>query len=338
MAHLVSLWFDPLLEAMTPMNNREPNVRESSRQITVFAKDLTRVFDDFVAVDHVNFQVVEGEIFGFLGPNGAGKTTTMKILCGLLRPSSGEASVGGWDVSTQPDEIKKNIGYMSQKFSLYDELTVQENLDFFGGIYGLRGKKKEQRQGWVLEMADLKGKTTMFTRALPLGWKQRLALGCAVLHEPPILFLDEPTSGVDPLSRRTFWDMINGLASRGVTVFVSTHYMDEAEYCHRLALMNKGSIIALGTPEELKSLWMKESVLELVCDDFMTAADLLQKEGIFTETAIFGRTVHLVTPDPESGEELARGVLARAGIAVSTIERIDPSLEDVFVTLTTGRK
>jgi ABC-2 type transport system ATP-binding protein len=316
---------------------QEAGVVETDRQITVFAEDLTRVFGDFVAVDHVSFEVKQGEILGFLGPNGAGKTTTIKILCGLLLPSSGAASVGGWDVSTQPDEIKKNIGYMSQRFSLYEELTVQENLDFFGGIYGLQGEKQRQRQGWVLEMAGLTGKTGMFTRALPLGWKQRLALGCAVLHEPPILFLDEPTSGVDPLSRRTFWDLINSLSLQGVTVLVSTHYMDEAEYCHRLALMNKGRIIAMGTPHELKTQRMTESVLELVCDDFMTAADLLHNEGFFTEAAIFGRIVHLVTPDPESGTELAREVLRRAGITVLAIEKISPSLEDVFVTLTTSR-
>lgn len=319
------------------MNDHLSSVRQTSRPITVFAKDLTRVFGDFVAVDHVSFQVEEGEILGFLGPNGAGKTTTIKILCGLLSPSSGEASVGGWDVSTQPDEIKKNIGYMSQRFSLYGEMTVQENLDFFGGIYGLEGNKRKQRQDWVLQMAGLTGKTGMFTRDLPLGWKQRLALGCAVLHEPPILFLDEPTSGVDPLSRRSFWDLINGLALQGVTVFVSTHYMEEAEYCHRLALMNKGRIIAVGTPEELKTLWMKESVLELLCDDFMTAAELLEKEAVFTETAIFGQTIHLVTTDPQSGSERAREVLSRAGIPVLAIESISPSLEDVFVTLTTSR-
>jgi ABC-2 type transport system ATP-binding protein len=313
----------------------ERGMNENSQEITVFARDLTRVFGDFVAVDHVNFDVSKGEILGFLGPNGAGKTTTIKILCGLLRPSSGTGSVAGLDVSTQPDQIKRHIGYMSQKFSLYEELTVQENLDFFGGVYGLRGKREQERHRWVLEMAGLTDKTNMLTRELPLGWKQRLALGCAVLHEPPILFLDEPTSGVDPLSRRAFWDLINSLATRGVTVFVSTHYMDEAEYCHRLALMNRGRIIALGTPLELKRQWMKESVLELHCDDFMTAAEILQHEPVFTETAIFGRSLHLVTPEPDAAVIRAREVLANAGISVSEVEIINPSLEDVFVTLTT---
>ena len=259
-----------------------------NREIAVYADRLTRVFGDFVAVDHVSFEVHKGEIFGFLGPNGAGKTTTIKILCGLLGPSSGTALVGGFDVSRQYEEIKKHIGYMSQKFSLYEDLTVRENIDFFGGIYGLARETKRVREAWVLEIAALTDKTDMLTRELPLGWKQRLALGCAVLHEPPILFLDEPTSGVDPLSRRTFWDLINSLSAQGVTVFVTTHYMDEAEYCHRLALMNKGSIVALGTPDELKRQWMTDTVLDLDCEDFMRAAEILEKEKVFKETAIFG--------------------------------------------------
>jgi ABC-2 type transport system ATP-binding protein len=305
-----------------------------TNEITVTAKDLSRVFGSFVAVDKVSFDVRKGEILGFLGPNGAGKTTTIKILCGLLKPSSGAARVGAWDVSTQPEEIKKHIGYMSQRFSLYEDLTVMENLDFFGGIYGLAPGKKESRDNWVLEMAGLTHMTTSLTRDLPLGWKQRLALGCAVLHEPPILFLDEPTSGVDPLSRRSFWDLINELSGQGVTVFVTTHYMDEAEYCHRLALMNKGKLIALGTPGELKDKWMKEAVLDLECDDFMRAAELLEKEELFHEAAVFGRSIHLVTADPERGSGRAKELLSNAGIEISRLEIIQPSLEDVFVTLT----
>ncbi len=250
-------------------------------EIAVYCRDLTRVFGEFVAVDHVTFEVNRGEIFGFLGPNGAGKTTTIKILCGLLTPSSGEAKVSGFDVSTQYEEIKRNIGYMSQRFSLYEDLTVEENLDFFGGIYGLSGDKKRERELWALDMAGLTDKTNVETSDLPLGWKQRLALGCAVIHEPPVLFLDEPTSGVDPLSRRNFWDLINDMASRGVTVFVTTHYMEEAEYCNRLVLMNKGRIIALGTPGDLKKHWMRESVLKLECDNLMEAAELLEKESGF---------------------------------------------------------
>ena len=309
-------------------------MQEKHAQIAVRADELTRVFGDFVAVDHVSFEVQKGEIFGFLGPNGAGKTTTIKILCGLLRPSSGTGTVGGFDVFSQHEEIKKHIGYMSQRFSLYEDLTVSENIDFFGGIYGLGRATQKTREAWVLEMAGLTDKTHMLTRELPLGWKQRLALGCAVLHEPPILFLDEPTSGVDPLSRRGFWDLINTLASQGVTVFVTTHYMDEAEYGHRLALMNKGRIVALGTPDELKRQWMTDAVLDLECDDFMQATEILEKEDVFKETAIFGDLVHLVTSDPESARVTAREVLARAGISIRRLELITPSLEDVFVTLT----
>ncbi len=307
---------------------------ESDRELAVFARDLTRVFGTFTAVDHVSFEVFKGEIFGFLGPNGAGKTTTIKILCGLLAPSSGAAGVSGWDVATNPEEIKQNIGYMSQRFTLYEDLTVRENLDFFGGVYGLAPARKAERDQWVLKMARLAGMEDTLTGELPLGWKQRLALGCAVLHEPPVLFLDEPTSGVDPLSRRTFWDLINELAAKGVTVFVTTHYMEEAEYCHRLALMGRGRIIAMGTPGELKKDRMTESVIEIECDDLMRAAALFEKEPVFTETAIFGNRLHIVTPDPETAMQRAERYLEDAGITPTHMEIITASLEDVFVTLT----
>ena len=304
-------------------------------EIAVFAKDLTRVFGSFVAVDHVTFEVRPGEIFGFLGPNGAGKTTTIKILCGLLTPSSGQGMVTGYDVSTESEEIKKHIGYMSQKFSLYEDLTVSENLDFFGGVYGLDEETKRKRGEWVLQMAGLQDKLDNLTRSLPLGWKQRLALGCAILHEPPVLFLDEPTSGVDPLSRRNFWELINDLASQGVTIFVTTHYMEEAEYCNRLALMSAGKIVALGTPSDLKTNWMSESVIDLECDQPMRASELLKKEKIFSEAAIFGSSLHLVTRDPTGAEETARRIMSDNGIDVIRLEKVTPSLEDVFVTLTT---
>lgn len=215
-------------------------------------RDLVKRFGDFVAVDHVTLDVARGEIFGFLGPNGAGKSTTIRILCGLLTPTSGSARVGGFDVSTQAEEIKKSIGYMSQRFSLYDDLTVEENIDFFSGIYGVPRERRAARKEWVLKMAALDGKRSEMTRLLAGGWKQRLALGCAVLHEPPIVFLDEPTSGVDPIARRGFWDLIRAMSAAGQTVFVSTHYMTEAEYCHRLALMYRGRTIAVGSPAELK--------------------------------------------------------------------------------------
>jgi ABC-2 type transport system ATP-binding protein len=218
----------------------------------VEVEDLSKKFGSFVAVDHVSLRVGRGEIFGFLGPNGAGKSTTIRILCGLLSPTSGRARVGGFDVATQSEEIRKNIGYMSQKFSLYDDLEVEENIDFFSGIYGVPDELRAGRKSYVLRMAGLEEKHATMTRLLAGGWKQRLALGCAILHEPPILFLDEPTSGVDPIARRDFWDLIYQLSEAGHTVFVSTHYMDEAEYCHRVALMYRGKIIALGSPAALK--------------------------------------------------------------------------------------
>jgi ABC-2 type transport system ATP-binding protein len=306
-----------------------------SRRVSVYTRELTRAFGSFIAVDHVTFAAERGEIFGFLGPNGAGKTTTIKILCGLLKPSSGEANVAGWDVAQRPEQVKRHLGYMSQKFSLYEDLTVGENLDFFGGVYGLTGKAKRRRSAWALEMAGLLGKEGMITRELPLGWKQRLALGCALLHEPPIIFLDEPTSGVDPLSRRSFWDLIADLAStKGVTVFVSTHYMEEAEYCNRLALMNKGRIVALGAPRELKRHWMPDAVLELDCANVMTAADLLADQNVFEEITVYGDTLRLVTKDPEAGRRRVREVLGKAGIEARALETVSPTLEDVFVTLT----
>jgi ABC-2 type transport system ATP-binding protein len=218
----------------------------------VEVRDVVKRFGKFVAVDHVSLEVEAGEIFGFLGPNGAGKSTTIRMLCGLLTPTSGSATVAGFDVATQPEAVRQNIGYMSQKFSLYDDLTVEENIDFFSGIYGVAPEDREKRKTYVLEMAGLAERRQTITRLLAGGWKQRLALGCAILHQPPVLFLDEPTSGVDPIARRNFWDLIYQLSAEGNTIFVSTHYMDEAEYCHRLALMYRGRTIALGTPDELK--------------------------------------------------------------------------------------
>ena len=225
--------------------------------------NLVKRFGKFVAVDHISFQVRRGEIFGFLGPNGAGKSTAIRILCGLLRPSGGWARVGGLDVASKPETIRKNIGYMSQKFSLYDDLTVEENIDFFSGVYGVPDERRGERKAYVLRMAGLEERRSNMTRLLAGGWKQRLALGCAILHEPPILFLDEPTSGVDPIARRGFWDLIYQLSSAGHTVFVTTHYMEEAEYCHRLSLMNRGKIVALGAPNELKSAAGKASMEEV---------------------------------------------------------------------------
>jgi ABC-2 type transport system ATP-binding protein len=220
--------------------------------MAVVTENLVKTFGDFTAVDHVTLSVAKGEIFGFLGPNGAGKSTTIRILIGLLAPTSGRATVGGFDVSQQPERVKQSIGYMSQKFSLYDDLTVEENIDFFAGIYGVPVARRPDRKEYVLRMAGIERQRNWMTRQLAGGFKQRLALGCAILHEPPILFLDEPTSGVDPIARRQFWDLIYEMAAAGCTVFVSTHYMEEAEYCHRIALMYRGKTIALGAPAGLK--------------------------------------------------------------------------------------
>ena len=229
-------------------------------EYSVTIENLSKSFGDFIAVDKVTLNVSKGEIFGFLGPNGAGKSTTIRILCGLLAPSSGSATVAGFDVASESESVRKNIGYMSQRFSLYDDLTVGENIDFFSGIYGVAQDKRADRKRYAIEMADLNGRENLMTRTLPGGIKQRLALGCAILHEPPIVFLDEPTSGVDPIARRSFWDLIYQLSEAGQTVFVTTHYMDEAEYCHRLALMYKGKMIALGSPSDLKRAMVKDSM------------------------------------------------------------------------------
>lgn len=303
----------------------------SEEHNAVEVEDLTRTFGDFVAVDRVSFTVRKGEIFGFLGPNGAGKSTTIKLLNGLLVPSSGRGAVGGYDIMTETEQIKKTIGYMSQKFSLYDDLTVEENIDFFSGIYNVPKGKADERKAWSLAMAGLDDRRDALTKTLPGGFKQRLALGCAVLHEPPILFLDEPTSGVDPLSRRAFWNLIYEMSRGGTTVFVTTHYMDEAEYCDRLALLYRGTIIAKGTPDELKQEHMKRDILEVDADPFVDAMELLDRQGF--ETALFGSILHVTVEDAGAALPEIERLLAAAGIRVKRIERIAPSLEDVFVTL-----
>jgi len=294
--------------------------------------DLTRTFGDFVAVDRVSFSVAEGEVFGFLGPNGAGKTTTIKMLAGLLAPTSGVGHVSGLDVHTDSETIKTRIGYMSQLFSLYGDLTAEENIEFFGGLYEVTGKRFAERRDWVLDMAGLTEHRKQLTASLPLGWKQRLALGCAVLHEPPLLFLDEPTSGVDPVSRRAFWELIYQLSSRGTTVFVSTHYMEEAEYCDRLALMNRGRIIALDQPAALRTQ-MTEPILEVETDDSSAAAQALQHQPGIVEAAMFGRALHVVVSDVEQARVFLPAFLAARGIHSGAITAVPPSLEDVFVSL-----
>lgn len=298
----------------------------------VRVRQLTRRFGDFTAVDRVTFEVGEGQIFGFLGPNGAGKTTTIRMLIGLLNPTSGEGWVAGLDIRSEGEAIRRKIGYMSQKFSLYTDLTVEENIALFGGLYGVTGERLAQRQAWVLAMAGLEGKGSNLTASLPLGWKQRLALGCAVLHEPSILFLDEPTSGVDPVARRQFWDLINDLAQGGTTILVSTHYMEEAEYCNRLVLMNRGKVIALDEPAGLRGR-MDEPLLEIRTSEPPHAVDALKKMDGVLEAAMFGRRVHVVVEDEEAAREGIPAVFARRGIPLEGIERVAPSLEDVFVAL-----
>ncbi|HTS62357.1 MAG TPA: ABC transporter ATP-binding protein [Candidatus Acidoferrales bacterium] len=299
----------------------------------VETRELVKIFGSFVAVDHVSLEVPQGEIFGFLGPNGAGKSTTIRMLCGLLTPTSGSARVNGLDVATQPEEIRQNIGYMSQKFSLYDDLTVEENIDFFSGMYSVPKALRAERKHYVLEMANLTERRSAMTRTLSGGWKQRLALGCAILHDPPVLFLDEPTSGVDPLARGAFWHLIHDLSETGHTIFVSTHYMDEAEYCHRLALMYRGKVIALGTPEELKNGLSSHVLLNLETGDpLATMCALEGVEGV-SDVAVFGAGLHVTVYDSAAGPARVSERLAAAGIAVKQLKRIQPSMEDVFVAM-----
>ena len=301
---------------------------------SVEVEDLVKRFGDFTAVDRISFQTRTGEVFGFLGPNGSGKSTTIRILCGLLHPTSGRATVAGYDVVEAPELIRRRIGYMSQKFSLYADLTVLENLRFYAGMYGVPAAELRGRIDWALEMAGLRGRESSLTGTLAGGWKQRLALGCAVLHRPPILFLDEPTSGVDPLSRRLFWELIQQMSSDGVTIFVTTHYMDEAEYCNRLALMNGGKLIALGTPTELKLGSIKGALLLLECDRLGDAIERVRRiEGV-RDVAVFGNALHIVVADAVNAPAI-RAALERDAIAVEDLKVIRPSLEDAFVALTT---
>ena len=296
-------------------------------------ENLVKRFGDFVAVDNVSIEVTRGEIFGFLGPNGAGKSTTIRIMCGLLAPTSGRATVGGYDVVTESELVRQNIGYMSQKFSLYDDLRVEENIEFFGGVYGVSPEMLPQRRDYVLRMADLEDKRTAVTHELPGGLKQRLALGCAILHEPPILFLDEPTSGVDPVARRNFWDLIYKLSEAGHTIFVTTHYMDEAEYCHRIALMYGGRVIALGSPAELKQAFGEHHLLMLETSDLLGAMKALKGRQAIVDVAVFGSGLHIKVSDQARAIEEIRSALSGAGIKIGELEPIPPSMEDVFVGL-----
>jgi ABC-2 type transport system ATP-binding protein len=292
---------------------------------------LTKKFGDFVAVNNVNFEVQRGEIFGFLGPNGAGKTTTIRMLLGLLTPTSGTAKVVGYDVIKENEAMRKRIGYMSQKFSLYNDLTVEENLNFYGGVYGVRGSKLSERKEYILKMAGLVGRERELTRNLSGGWKQRLALGAAIIHEPEALFLDEPTAGVDPISRRAFWELIYELAEGGTTILVTTHYMDEAEHCQNLVFIQRGNLVAKGSPEEIKVTKMHGDVVEIDSDNAGQAIQTLRDLNVFEEVALYGSLIHVVTDNLPEHLPLIKKSLAERGITVTTIERIAPSLEDVFI-------
>lgn len=305
-----------------------------SEKYSIEVSGLTKRFGAFTAVDDVSFNVREGEIFGFLGPNGSGKSTVIRMLCGLLNPTSGSARVAGFDVAKEPDLVKGSIGYMSQKFALYEDLTVEQNLDFFAGIYQIPRNRIAERKAYVTEVAALKGLERRRPRELPGGLRQRLALAAAILHDPKIVFLDEPTGGVDPISRRNFWDLIYQLAERGVTVFVTTHFLDEAEHCGNIGFLYFAKLIAFGSPKELKAANTHGAILEIESERPAVALALLgeQKEWI-GETSMFGNNIHISVADEASGAERARGLLAANGIAVARIEPIEPSLEDIFIYL-----
>jgi ABC-2 type transport system ATP-binding protein len=304
----------------------------ANNNVAIEIINLTKRFGEFTAVDSINFQVKRGEIFGFLGPNGAGKSTTIRMLCGILKPTEGAGTVAGYDVATQSEEIRKHIGYMSQKFSLYEDMTVEENIDFFGGIYGLSKEERKERKKQVLEIAGLLGREKSLVVELSGGWKQRLSLGCAIIHHPEILFLDEPTSGVDPISRRNFWDLIYQLADEGSTVLMTTHYMDEAEHCDRLCLIYRGKLIALGTPSELKLLH-KGELLEIECEPLMEGLEALETMQFVHDTALFGAALHLTVIDAQNVVPSIETELKKRNIQVLRIEKIEPTLEDIFVSL-----
>jgi ABC-2 type transport system ATP-binding protein len=298
------------------------------------AEGLTKIFGRFTAVDHIDLAIASGEVMGFIGPNGAGKSTTIRMLCGLLRPSAGRAIVAGFDVAREPEKVRAHIGYMSQKFSLYGDLTVRENLRFFGGLYRVRRAEMEERMRFAITMAGLKGREDALVDTLAGGWKQRLALGCAILHRPPVLFLDEPTSGVEPEARRQFWDLIHELAAGGVTILVSTHYMDEAEYCNRVALIDRGRLAAIGTPSELRQHALGGVLFELECAPLGTALAVLRAAPEVIEATVFGDRLHVLLADATASASLP-ALLASSSVQAGPPRQIAPSLEDAFVRLVT---
>jgi len=300
---------------------------------SIEVKNLTKKFGSFISVNNISFNVRKGEIFGFLGANGAGKSTTIRMLCGIIEPTAGDALVAGYSIVKEPDMVKRNIGYMSQRFSLYNDLSVEENINFFGGVYGLSGKQLEERKKWVLNISQLNGKENTLTASLPGGIKQRLALGTAVIHNPGIVFLDEPTSGVDPISRRNFWNLIHDLSSQGTTIFVTTHYLEEAEYCNNIILIDAGNLVAEGGAKELKEKHIKHRIFEVQCEPVIDGLEILEKQDFTEDVAVFGNSIHAsVNEKFENNEQLIK-VLVDNSIKVKKIQQIIPTLEDVFIHL-----
>jgi ABC-2 type transport system ATP-binding protein len=301
---------------------------------SIEVNNLNKTFGNFIAVNDISFKVKEGEIFGFLGANGAGKSTTIKMLCGILEPTSGDATVGGYSIKKQPDLVKQNIGYMSQRFSLYNDLSVEENINFFGGVYGLEEKELKDRMKWILKTANLTGQEKLLTGSLPGGIKQRLALGTAVVHKPKIVFLDEPTSGVDPISRRSFWDLIYELSSEGITVLVTTHYLEEAEYCGNIILINAGKLIAEGNSKVLKTKYLQNPIYQVDSTNIVEAMEILEKSDIVDETSIFGNSMHIIMSNNFKNEnQIYETLKSHSNIKIKKVEKITPTLEDVFIHL-----
>jgi len=306
-------------------------IRDKDNAVEV--RDLEKKFGEFTAVNRISFEVGKGEVFGFLGPNGAGKSTTIRMLCGILAPTSGTGTVSGYDIAKEQESIKQNIGYMSQRFSLYEDLTVEENIDFYSGIYRIPAKKKRERKEWIVKMAGIEDLRSSLTKTLSGGWKQRLALGCAIIHEPRVIFLDEPTSGVDPIARINFWNIIKEMAKSGITVFVTTHYMDEAQNCGSLALIYKGSIIAMGNPDDMKTKFMKNDVLQIYIKTPEAWIGRLASLAAVKEAALFGTSIHAIVRDAATARRKIEELFFKEGALDYKIDQITPSLEDVFVSL-----
>ncbi len=294
---------------------------------------LTKKFGDFTAVDHVTFSVQPGEVLGYLGPNGSGKTTTIRMLCGLMEPTEGSASVLGTDVTRYPERVKPKIGYMSQKFALYDDLTVLENLQFYAGVYEIPAETESRRIDEVIAMAGLQARRNRFTSELSGGYRQRLALGCALIHHPPLLFLDEPTSGVDPVARREFWDLIYGFAAEGTTIFITTHYMDEAEHCNRTAFMYRGKLLAIDAPSRLKAEYLKGAAWDLAATPLLETVDFLSDTEGIAQASLHGDRAHVIVKPGEWTPEDLKSRLLENGITVQSIDTVESTLEDVFTLL-----